>query len=320
METFLRHGGRLRAARLGFPDAPRPWIDLSTGVNPWPYPAPRARAADLRRLPDPEAVAALEALAARRFGAHPDRVVAVPGAEAGLRQLPRLLGARSVRIDGPTYGGHAEAWLAAGVPLAEGGADAIVVVNPNNPDGRKTSRADLLAEADRLHARAGWLVVDESFADLDPARSVADAAHPAVCVLRSFGKTYGLPGVRLGFIVTPPLLADRVREAVGDWPVSAEALTAGLAAYADDAWLEAARPRLAAAVAALDALLTAAGLEVLGGTELFRLARAPDAQALWSRLCAHGVLTRPFADRPDRLRFGLPRARERARLARALAA
>ena len=318
MDAFLRHGGRLRAARLSFPEAPRPWIDLSTGVNPWAYPAPRARREDLRRLPDPEVVAALEARAARRFGAQADRVAAVAGAEAALRLLPRLLPARSVRIAGFTYGGHAEAWVAAGPSPAVGEADAVVVVNPNNPDGRATPRAELLAEAARLAARGGWLVVDESFADLEPSDSVADAGHPAIAVLRSFGKAYGLPGVRLGFVVAPPALAARVREAVGDWPVSAEALAAGLAAYADDAWLAAVRPRLAAAGAWLDARLAASGLEAVGGTELFRLARAPDAHALWARLCAHGILTRPFAGRPDLLRFGLPRARERARLARAL--
>ena len=102
MTGFHRHGGRVAAARRAFPDAPSPWLDLSTGINPRPWSGPRATPEDLGRLPDPEATAALEAAAARAFGTSPERVAAVPGAEAGLRALPRLLGARDVAVVSPT--------------------------------------------------------------------------------------------------------------------------------------------------------------------------------------------------------------------------
>src|SRR5262245_61273964 len=98
LELLFRHGGRLAAAEAAFPDAPRPWIDLSTGINPKPWRGRRATPAELARLPSPEAVAALEAAAARAFGADPASVAAVPGAEAGLRLLPRLIGARQAAI------------------------------------------------------------------------------------------------------------------------------------------------------------------------------------------------------------------------------
>lgn len=319
LEVFLRHGGRLAAARAAFPDAPEPWLDLSTGINPRPYPAPRAGSAALRRLPDPQEISELEAIAAHAFGVSPDRVVATPGAEAGLRLAPRLLGARSAVIVAPTYGGHAEAWRLAGAKVrcaawddARHGVDeAIVVVNPNNPDGAQREIAEI---ADR------WLIVDESFVETAPHLSVAGAEGLGrkTIVLRSFGKFYGLPGVRLGFVIAEPGLAARVSAAFGDWPVSAEAIAAGKAAYADDAWRERTRTRLVADAARLDGLLRKAGFDIIGGTSLFRLAAAPDAGRRFTSLARLGVLVRPFSDHPTWLRFGLPKPKDWPRLAAAL--
>ena len=324
--AFTRHGGRLAAAQAAFPHAPRPWIDLSTGINPLPFPAPPATRAERARLPDPERIRALEVAAAGAFGVRDAaRAAAVGGAEAGLRLLPHLLRTSTVAVPGPTYGGHAEAWRKAGAEVLEREADleracAAVLVNPNNPDGRVRTPAELLALADRLHARGGTLVVDESFADVAPENSVAGAAHTAVAVLRSFGKAYGLPGVRLGFVVAPPEFAARVRSATGDWPVGADALAAGLAAYNDGRWLERTRGRLARGAARLDRALARAGFTVVGGTGLFRLASTPDAPDRFLRLCRAGILTRPFADQPAWLRFGLPAPSDFPRVERALGA
>ena len=327
--AFLRHGGRLAAARGAFPDAPAPWLDLSTGVNPRPYPARRADPAALRRLPDPEEVAALEAAAAAAFGVSPDRVAATPGTEAALRALPRVLGARSAAIVSPTYGGHAEAWRLAGARVSHGSwdearhsaAEAVVLVNPNNPDGAQVRNPDV---GDR------WLIVDEAFVETAPDLSLAPTFFPSLLagqgardsrhtlVLRSFGKFYGLPGVRLGFVIAEPGLAARIGAQFGDWPVSAEAIAAGLAAYPDEAWRERTRLRLARDAARLDGLLRANGFEVLGGTSLFRLAAAPDAARRFEALARRGVLTRPFPDQPTWLRFGLPKPKDWPRLKAAL--
>ncbi|KRB41971.1 threonine-phosphate decarboxylase CobD [Phenylobacterium sp. Root700] len=317
LEDFLRHGGRLAAARRAFPDAPAPWLDLSTGINPRPWKGARATAASLTRLPDPDEIAALEAAAAAAFGVTPDRVAAVPGAEAALRALPRLLGARSVAIASPTYGAHAEAWRLAGAKvqcvapgeLAGVASEAVVMVNPNNPDG---ARHDDLEPGDR------WLIVDESFVETAPELSVAARAGHRLIVLRSFGKFYGLAGVRLGFVIAEPGLAARIGAQFGDWPVSAEAIAAGTAAYADSAWREAAAARLTKDAARLDAMLTRAGFDILGGTSLFRLAATPDAARRFTALARGGVLTRPFPDQPTWLRFGLPKPKDWPRLQAAL--
>lgn len=317
LEGFLRHGGRLAAARRAFPDAPTPWLDLSTGVNPCPWKGARATADSLARLPDPEEISALEAAAAAAFGVSADRVAATPGAEAALRALPRLLGARSVAIAAPTYGGHAEAWRLAGArvqcvapgDLAKVAAEAVVVVNPNNPDGARRQDLD---PGDR------WLIVDESFVETAPDLSVASHAGGRLIVLRSFGKFYGLAGVRLGFVIAEPGIAARVGAQFGDWPVSAEAIAAGTQAYADGPWRERTATRLARDAARLDDLLRATGFEVIGGTSLFRLAATADAGHRFTALARLGVLTRPFPDQPTWLRFGLPKPKDWPRLQAAL--
>ena len=88
----------------------------------------------------------------------------------------------------------------------------------------------------------------------------------------------------------------------------------GRRALADSGWLAEARARLAADAAWLDARLAKAGFAILGGTPLFRLAARKDAHAAFAALAGRGVLTRPFTKTQDRLRFGLPRLEQRARV------
>lgn len=319
---FTLHGGRLTAAMRTWPDAPAPWLDLSTGINPLPYPAPRARRSSRMRLPYPEEIAELEAVAAQAFElADPKRIVATGGAEIGLRLLPRLIGASKVAVLSPTYASHGAAWAQTGASLVdEDDASVVVVVNPNNPDGRVLAVDDLLARADALNARGGYLVVDESFIEASAAASVAPVEHPGIIVIRSFGKFYGLAGLRLGFLIGAPELIGRVRDLQGDWPVSADAITAGVAAYQDDGWRQRTRRRLARGTAQLDAALKATGFDIVGGTSLFRLTSATDTAKRFVELAKRGVLARPFDHNPSWLRFGLPTPSAVDRLEAALGA
>jgi cobalamin biosynthetic protein CobC len=305
----IPHGGRLAAARADHPLAPSPWFDLSTGINPEGWQGARASYAALTMLPDPADTAALEAAAASAFGCDPDQVAAVAGAEAGLRLLPGLLDVARVAVASPTYGSHADAWRQAHVTtseversnLFEHPTDALVIVNPNNPDGAMTPGSELVAAAGRR-----WLVIDESFVDTDLSMSAIPHLTDRVVVLRSFGKFYGLPGVRLGFVVASPALARRVRERTGDWPVGADAIVMGSAAYADTDWAERTRASLVREAARLDDTLTASRFTIIGGTSLFRLARCEDAVARAQRLAGQGVLVRTFQHDPELIRFGLP--------------
>ena len=320
----VRHGGRLRDAQIAYPQAPKPWIDLSTGISPWAWNGPRASRAALRQLPDPADLLDLERAAARAFGVAPERVVATAGAEAGIGLLAATLALPDIDIVWPTYSGHELAWSAAGAAVRNvaddqiGGASGLVIVNPNNPDGSTCAREDLLHLAAQRAAQWRWTIVDEAFVETAPDLSVADAVIDSLVVLRSFGKFYGLAGVRLGFIVAPPSLAPRLRARLGDWPVSADAIALGTGAYAHRDWADRQRSRLARSAKRLDRLLTKAGFEIVGGTDLFRLTASADAPQRFERLCAAGILTRPFNHDPAWLRFGLPGARDWSRLEAAL--
>ncbi len=93
----------------------------------------------------------------------------------------------------------------------------------------------------------------------------------------------------------------------------------GTRAYADREWLTQSAARLGQDGARLDALLRKAGFELLGGAPLFRLARHAETAKIFERLGAGGVLTRPFAAKPDWLRFGIPhRDEDFVRLAKIL--
>lgn len=324
----FRHGGRLREATAAYPHAPQPWLDLSTGINPHPWSGPRASDDELRRLPDPQGLVALEAVAARAFGvSDPGRVAAVSGAEAALRLLPGLIGGGAVALLDPIYGGHAEAWvswtpnrMASLQDPRTMHADVLVLVNPNNPDGRRLNREALAALAAERSDQGRWTVVDESFVEVAPELSVAGFEIDRLITLRSFGKFYGLPGARLGFLIGNKIFSQEFRLLLGDWPVSADAIALGQGAYADEAWREATRTWLAEQAATVDVALADAGFTTTGGCDLFRWVEVPDAHAVFNRLCEHGVLTRPFVDRPDRLRIGLPSAKDFNRFQKALQA
>ncbi|WP_082025410.1 threonine-phosphate decarboxylase CobD [Methyloceanibacter caenitepidi] len=310
------HGGDRGAARAQFPNAPQPIVDLSTGVNPHPYPIADCTADDFAHLPDPGALARLLDPAAAVYGApSTQNVVAAPGSQILMALIADLLPQGPAAILGPTYAEHARIAALAGhtvvtvQTLAELEESTLaVVVNPNNPDGRVTSRDDLLRLADRQSVNGGILVVDEAFMDVGPnGASVADQVEQApIAVLRSFGKFFGLAGLRLSFALTNRALARQLRARLGPWPVSGPALSIGAAAFADKAWIDSTRTTLRAASERLEMLLRSAGLTPLGRTDLFCLVSSPRAQAIFTALGEAGIFVRRFDENPQALRFGLP--------------
>ena len=308
---MLEHGGRLRQAaqRWGIPAGD--WLDLSTGIAPWSYPV-RIDESAWRRLPedDDELVAA----AADYYG-HP-QPLPLPGSQAAIRELPRLLAPGVAVLPAPTYGEYAPAWRAAGHEVRELGADAlpaaeaaiVMLANPNNPDGACFAPATLRQLAARQAARGGWLVVDEAFADAAPQTSVAALAGtelPNLVVLRSLGKFFGLAGARVGFLCCAPALRARMAEALGPWALAHPSRVAAIQALRDTAWQQAQRGRLAAASARLGRLLAGHGLASSSGGDLFHYAPTPQAAALAEHCARRGILLREF-DQAPALRFGLP--------------
>ena len=325
------HGGALDLMRARFPQAPQPWIDLSTGINPWPYPLDSPQPEVLQRLPTATATAACRDAMAGAFGAAAECVLPIPGSELLIRLLPTLLRPRHgtrVAITRPTFADHAEVWRAAGCRVTEtpdpldalASTDLIVLCNPNNPDGRVWSPDRLEAARVTLAERGGWLIVDEAYADVRPDLSMATrGGRASLITLRSFGKFFGLPGLRLGALIAPQDTLETVRQYLGIWSVSGPALAAGAQAYRDCDWQQSTRHLLATARARLDAVLNATGLRVVGGAALFRFVEVDDAGSVWRHLAERGISVRRFDWSQNRLRIGLPPDTDaEARLAQAL--
>lgn len=320
------HGGKLASAHDAYPHAPCPWLDLSTGINPEAWPGVSGLSIDWQRLPDDRALGRLEATAASHFGVAGAHICAFPGTEFGLRAL------RNLRLPGPSghvspgYGTHGVS-LSDSRPfpydqlmdeVARGGAT--LLANPTNPDGRKMAAPDVLALAHAAQRRGGWLIVDEAFADAHADGSIIPLLQGTeqVIVLRSFGKFFGLAGVRLGFAVGPAAIIRAWRDMIGSWPLSAAAIAIGIAAYSDTDWITWMRRELIARAAACDQVLRRHGLQPAGASPLFRLVDS-EAAVVFDRLARQGILTRPFDYRPRWLRFGVPaNATDLARLDAAL--
>jgi len=307
------HGGGIDAAVARWGGERAGWLDLSTGINPAPYPVGQIAPDAWMALPDSGAMERLLS-AARAFWSVPDAasIIAAPGASALIARLPGLMPPGRVHIPGPTYNEHAAAFAAAGhVMVDDPAAPVCVMVHPNNPDGRVWVDAGIGGRA--------LSIIDESFCDVMPEQShIADAAAPGVIILKSFGKFWGLAGLRLGFAIGPADLIAPLREAVGPWPVSGPALQIGAEALADPAWAAATRVRLAADADRLDRLLVAKGARVLGGTTLFRLYAVEDAAGWQDRLARGHVWSRRFDYARGWLRLGLPAPGRWAQLEAAL--
>ena len=314
---FAHHGGRLCVARSLFPDVPQPWIDLSTGINPRSYPAPRASLRARNRLPEPTELARLEALAAAAFGVDdPARVVATAGTECALRLLPQI-----VNLQGS---GHRRT----DVRLARGCVDtcrrtdaddspstrctthaeraiALTIVNPNNPDGRIVERARLLELHDSLDRHGGTLIVDEAFADVAPevqrrrrSRHAARTAAHRAALLRQVLR----PGRRASRLHRRRAAASLPRSAdcsaIGRCP--SDAIAAGLAAYADQRWTHRERAIVCRSLrSASIACSRAAASRSWAARPCFAWRAQRMRATRFAQLLAAGILVRPFDFDPD---------------------
>lgn len=310
------HGGDLSALKTAPGAFAGEWLDISTGINPFAYPLPPLPPEDWTRLPAAAALDDLLAAARKAYGCPAETgIAALPGTQAAIQLLPRLFSPARVTILGPTYAEHAYAWRLLGHNVTEleglpgnlADADILVLVNPNNPDGRVVEPELLRRWRQELAAKGGCLIVDEAFADVMPEASLAgDTGTPGLIILRSFGKFFGLAGLRLGFVLAQPAMAEALRASLGPWAVSGPALTIGAAALNDTAWQAAMREDLHARAQRFDLGLRERGIPVLGGTSLYRLAETPEAAKLAAALRQQGVHVRIFDRQPHWMRFGLP--------------
>ncbi len=303
MTKIRDHGGGLDAAMALYGGDRSDWLDLSTGINPTPFPVGDIGPEAWTALPDQAATERLEA-AAREFWAVPDcaEIVLSPGASALIARMPAALGRGSVFIKSPTYNEHEAAfttdenWRVAASPED---ANTHIYVHPNNPTGELFER--------HLIGVSAHTIVDESFCDISSEQShVSLADTEGVVVLKSFGKFWGLAGLRLGFAICAPKTAARLRDLLGPWPVSGIALEIGARALEDHAWASETRDRLADDANRLDLGMGKTGAQLVGGTSLFRLYDVGDAEAVQVALAEQHIWSRVFPYSTSWLRLGLP--------------
>jgi len=309
---MLEHGGRLLQAARRYGIAAGDWLDLSTGVNPNGWPVPSLPATAWSRLPENDD--GLEAAAYAYYGTQ--SLLPVAGSQAAIQALPLLRSACCVGVLSPGYAEHAHAWrgvghatqavAAAQVDDAITQVDVLLLIHPNNPTAARFAPQQLLDWHAQLAARGGWLIVDEAFVDATPDASLAPyCPRPGLIVLRSLGKFFGLAGARVGFVLAPREILQRLDEQLGPWTVSGPARAVARLALEDRAWQAQTRARLSHDAQRLQELLRASGLSPAGGTALFQWVVTPQAAVIHDRLARQGILTRLFSE-PSSLRFGLP--------------
>lgn len=311
---MLEHGGRLREAAAHYNLPLDSWLDLSTGINPTPWPVPALSPAAWHRLP--ESGDGLEAAATTYYG-NPN-LLPVAGSQAAIQVLPTLMPRAVCACISPLYSEHPHAWQKAGhrlrflqnalLPRALAAATPYVLLcNPNNPTADRHPHDIVLDAAHQLKRRGGWLFVDEAFIDPTPEYSVTplagSAEAPNLVVLRSLGKFFGLAGARVGFLFAAPDLLGRMAEALGPWAVSGPSREAARLALQDTAWQATQRTALQSAANRLHALLSPLG--EVKSTALFATLNSPHSNELHTHLAQRGILTRRFEQQPL-LRFGLP--------------
>lgn len=328
-EAPIQHGGGISSAAARYGGRPEDWLDLSTGINPCPVQLPPIDVAAWHRLPDRERLDAARLAAAAYYRSGNCLPLPVPGTQAVIQLLPRIVPpGRRAAVVSPTYGEYGRVLRNAGLAVdaidgledVRGDHGLVVVVNPNNPDGRLYPSEELLRLWQSLSEAGGTLVVDEAFADIEPSATLAPhaGAGRGLVVFRSFGKFFGLAGLRLGYVLGEEKLLAEMAEWLGPWAVSGPALTIATGLMTGDC--EPVRRAIHERKAALDAVLQAAGLRIAGGTPLFSLVEHEQAEELQEWLCSRHVLVRAFDYDRRWLRFGLaPDAAADRRLAEALA-
>jgi cobalamin biosynthetic protein CobC len=314
MSNTVYHGGRLDLAIKEYGGKRKDWLDLSTGINPNAYPARMLDADIWRRLPDGQDLDDL-LRAAKRYYRVPDGtgIVAAGGTQALIELLPHVLVSKRVAIVSPTYGEHAHTWRKCGAhieTIKKGEAiprlsNALLVVNPNNPDANVYSPKELITLAKDMSQHNGYLIVDEAFCDPTPENSIIPELPKNVIVYRSFGKFFGLAGLRLGFLVGPSSVVQQLENMLGPWCVSGPALEIGRVALGDKKWIKATRRSLEAMAKSQAEMMAGNSLDICGINPLFIYGGHEKASSVFKRLAENKILVRPFPEISNRLRFGL---------------
>ncbi|MGJ8692071.1 MAG: threonine-phosphate decarboxylase CobD [Thalassotalea sp.] len=342
----LVHGGQLQKIAKQYNISLSGWLDLSTGIAPLSYPVPDIPLALWQQLPQKST----GLISAAKHYYQCQDILVTNGSQAIIKSLPALWQqhnplAKKVYLPERGYQEHQQAWQKAGYQLCFyqqalpeidrlAKNSVLVVINPNNPSGCHFPKTELRAYQDRLKKLDGLLVVDEAFIDVfEPEHAMASLVENShTLVLRSFGKFFGLAGIRIGFLVASPYWRDVFSAHLGPWQVNGPAQFIAEQALADQPWQQQQRATLAKLRNAQETLLwQVLGQDIIAdikGTDLFltvSFCQAANkdhqqtnlAKIFYHQLCLQGIYVR-LSDEEDKLRFGIALSEHLPRLAQAL--
>lgn len=329
--SLPKHGGRLQTAIAESCLPANEWLDLSTGINPTPWPVPTLNETLFHRLPEgnQSLIAAAKQYYLPDVTAYHLGIAPLPGSQWFIQHFPRiakgLVSNKPLNVLAPVLGykEHAYWWQryqhqvsyyqneqlenTLAQPI---NTDIVVVINPNNPTTLLIENQKLLAAA---QANPSTLfIIDEAFIDTRPAQSMLTLPLPDnVIVLRSLGKFFGLAGLRVGFCIANKAITDTISLELGPWPISTASEWIATQALLDSKWHHQTRNRLPTQAKALAGILEcklADHVESIDCCDYFvtlNLGCTANVVTLYQRLQQQGVLTRPVEKSPL-LRVGLP--------------
>jgi threonine-phosphate decarboxylase len=239
------HGGNIYdlAHRLGC--HPSEILDMSSNMNPLGPPPDlvtflQENIKTIALLPEVDANTIVNVFAGR-YNIDPEQVIAGNGTTQFIYSIPRILETKRALIFGPTYADYADACAMHHIPYDYStagesadfehdikaasqqiqGHDTIFICNPNNPTGNIIPTADL-EQLCRSHADANF-VIDESylmFVDGSNKQSMIRSTLPNVMVLNSMSKFFTIPGLRIGFLISSPIIIKKFRTYLLPWSVN----------------------------------------------------------------------------------------------------
>jgi cobalamin biosynthetic protein CobC len=268
------HGGDIDAAAARYGIPLNNWIDLSTGMNPQSYPIPEIPVQVFQDLPywRPDFLQAVE-----NYYGH-GVFVPVVGSQQAIQALPTMLINEShsdVLLPAVGYQEHAKQWRHSGASLAyyssmsvsdmcqdidaslaRNAAQHLVVISPNNPTAIEIDNETLCAWADKL-TLGSYLIVDEAFIDVGHQSLLTMDILPSnIIILRSFGKFFGLAGIRLGFVFANQTIVNKLTTIFGIWQINGPAQVISTIAMNDVHWQKMTRQQMLINASVMKDLLT----------------------------------------------------------------
>ena len=305
------HSGDIDKAIRVYGGAERNWIDLSTGINPESYPIPKLLNTDWRNLPTQSEIEKLESIIQLEFKTS-SNVLLTPGSQIAISLLPTILKKQEVGILEPTYSDYRESFENAGYKVCSCkkfkelfDAKIAIIVNPNNPDGKSYNLEKLI----HLSEKVEMLILDESFIEASKAESIIAYINEKtnnIIVVKSFGKFFGLAGLRLGFVISGKSIILKLKRIFSSWPVSKVSIKIATKAIRDKKWINNTQLKLLKNVNELDKILKPFNFNLIGGTNLFRLYSTPNSILSQKLLAKFFIWSRIFAYSKKWLRLGIP--------------